>query len=261
MDGSLAIEANREALKRIVAMLVDMAGFAEDSEAPTSPLWGGRRASDRRVGLTARSTPSPIGFADHLSPDRRGRGVGGCDDGRPSSPPLRGRGAERSEAVRGLGGALAMRMSCPPCPSSTSRPPPDASRRPDHKGEGEGPPKLPRLLWRAILAILRPAESAARRLIIAASRGIVVEPPHPRPRKPQPQPIEPIYRKLGLAVMYNPGNASRAAPILPRSRGRGTMRSMVEGAHLSAAFGPAHLCARPQRAASPPAAAIGRGPD
>jgi hypothetical protein len=148
-----------------------------------------------------------------------------------------------------------MRVSCPPCPSSTSRPPSDASRRPDHKGEGEAPPKLPRLLWRAILAILRPAESAARRLIIAASRGIVVEPPRPRPSKPQPQPIEPIYRKLGLALMYRPGNAARAAPILPRSRGRGTARSMVEGASSEVGSQPripAFCLSDPRRYLGPP---------
>ena len=40
MAGSEAIEANREALKRIVAMLADMAGFAEDSDIPASPSEG-----------------------------------------------------------------------------------------------------------------------------------------------------------------------------------------------------------------------------
>ena len=39
MDWNLAIEKNREALKRILATLVAMAGGA----AFTSPLWGGRR--------------------------------------------------------------------------------------------------------------------------------------------------------------------------------------------------------------------------
>ena len=40
-----------------------------------------------------------------------------------------------------------------------------------------GASTLPRHLYRAILRLLRPAESAARRLIIAASRGIVVNLP------------------------------------------------------------------------------------
>jgi hypothetical protein len=38
-------------------------------------------------------------------------------------------------------------------------------------------PTLPRHLWRAILRLLRPAESAARRLIIAAARGMTPPPP------------------------------------------------------------------------------------
>ncbi|MEQ1950345.1 hypothetical protein [Mesorhizobium sp. CN2-181] len=45
---------------------------------------------------------------------------------------------------------------------------------------------LPRALYLAILRLLRPAEAAARRLIIAAARGIVVTPPPLRPRKPKP---------------------------------------------------------------------------
>jgi len=104
MDGSLAIEENRQALKRIVAMLVDMAGLGEEA--------------------------------------------------------------------------------------------PDSSA-------------IPRLLWRAILALLRPAESAARRLIIATARGLVVPPP--APRQPKPQTMEPLLRKLGIAVMMPPAGLSAVA--------------------------------------------------
>ncbi len=39
---------------------------------------------------------------------------------------------------------------------------------------------LPRRLRRVILGLLRPAEAAARRLIIVAARGLVVPPPRPR---------------------------------------------------------------------------------
>ncbi|MDQ6433062.1 hypothetical protein RB623_03225 [Mesorhizobium sp. LHD-90] len=53
-------------------------------------------------------------------------------------------------------------------------------------GFADGAPTLPRQLHRAILRLLRPAESAARRLIIAAARGIVVTLPPFRPRKPKP---------------------------------------------------------------------------
>ncbi|MEQ1952044.1 hypothetical protein [Mesorhizobium sp. CN2-181] len=45
---------------------------------------------------------------------------------------------------------------------------------------------LPRHLYLAILRLLHPAEAAARRLIIAAARGIVVTLPPLRPRKPKP---------------------------------------------------------------------------
>ena len=41
------------------------------------------------------STPTPVGFADHLSPDRRGRGSAGTSAWHPSSPPGRGRRAEK----------------------------------------------------------------------------------------------------------------------------------------------------------------------
>jgi hypothetical protein len=47
-------------------------------------------------------------------------------------------------------------------------------------------PTLPRHLHRAVLRLLRPAEAAARRLIIVAARGIVVALPPARPREPQP---------------------------------------------------------------------------
>lgn len=129
MDGTLAIEANRAALKRIVAGLVDMAGFA-DGPHPEVPAKGGPRTT------------------------------------------------------------------------------------------------IPRILWRAILKILRPAESAARRLIIAAAHGLVVPPPV-RKTEPKPAPLEPLLRRFGIAVTMAPADLSA---ILPRSRISGTMRSMGEGA-------------------------------
>ena len=56
MDWNLATERNHWALKRIVAMLVAMAGLANSF---TSPLRGGRRSSDRRVGVIAAPQPHP----------------------------------------------------------------------------------------------------------------------------------------------------------------------------------------------------------
>ncbi|MEP9388216.1 hypothetical protein [Mesorhizobium sp. KR9-304] len=48
------------------------------------------------------------------------------------------------------------------------------------------PATLPRHLHRAVLCLLRPAEAAVRRLIIAAARGIVIALPPEYQRKPQP---------------------------------------------------------------------------
>jgi hypothetical protein len=140
MDCSAAIEMNRVALKRILAMLVAMAGLGD--AAFTSPLRGGRRSPDRRVGVI-----------------------------------------------------------------EAPQPPPDASRRPPLKGEvGLA---LPRHLYRAILRLLRPAESAARRLIIAAARGLVVK--LPPPRKPRPKAMEPLLRRFGIAVVMSPADLAKAA--------------------------------------------------
>ncbi|MDQ6434466.1 hypothetical protein RB623_10435 [Mesorhizobium sp. LHD-90] len=77
-------------------------------------------------------------------------------------------------------------------------------------GFADGGSTLPRQLHRAILRLLRPAESAARRLIIAAARGIVVTLPPLRPRKPKPKSIEPILRSLGIAVTMSNADFTRA---------------------------------------------------
>jgi len=69
-------------------------------------------------------------------------------------------------------------------------------------GLGGGSPTLPRHLHRAILRLLRPAESAARRLVIVAARGLVA----PIARQPviQPAPPKPPARAL-------PADTSRIA--------------------------------------------------
>jgi hypothetical protein len=66
---------------------------------------------------------------------------------------------------------------------------------------GEGVPTLPRHRHRAILRLLRPAESAARRLIIVMAEGLAVVLPPSRPRKPKPMPLAPALRSLGIAVV------------------------------------------------------------
>jgi hypothetical protein len=131
MDWNLAIERNREALKRIVAGLVAMAGFVSF----TSPL-AGEDASPRR------------GEAEALA-----------------------------EAVKGC---------FPPTPT------------------------LPRHLHRAILRLLRPAESAVRRLVIVMARGLVVALPAPRLRKAKPGPTI-LCNGVGTGILMPPG--SRASGI------------------------------------------------
>lgn len=66
---------------------------------------------------------------------------------------------------------------------------------------------LPRHLHRALLALLRPAEAAARRLVIVAARGLVVEPVPPRPRKPAPPSIFLRRGERGTGIVLPPGFA------------------------------------------------------
>src|SRR5262245_37613025 len=65
---------------------------------------------------------------------------------------------------------------------------------------------LPRHLHRKVLRLLRPAEAAARRLVIVAARGLVVKLPPPRPRKPKP-----------TAILRNgTGTGIRTGILMPR---------------------------------------------
>ena len=95
---------------------------------------------------------------------------------------------------------------------------PHAEGRP----EGTHCPILPRHLWLAILRLLRPAEAAARRLIIAAARGLTITLPPPRKPAPRPVPPDQFLRRFGIAVtMPAVGVAAAArhsaAPARPRS--------------------------------------------
>jgi hypothetical protein len=79
---------------------------------------------------------------------------------------------------------------------------------------------LPRHLHRAVLRLLRPAESAARRLVIVAARGLVVTLPPPRPRKAKPG--RTILRNgVGTGILMPPGTRPSAqaatAPAAPLS--------------------------------------------
>lgn len=82
-------------------------------------------------------------------------------------------------------------------------------------------PRVPRQVWRRSLAVLRPAEAAARRLIVIVARGLELRPAPPRPcpaviprgkaeraRMPRFQLFDPL-RRVGVFV---PRVAASAAP-------------------------------------------------
>jgi hypothetical protein len=87
----------------------------------------------------------------------------------------------------------------------------------------ERPATLPRHLHRAILSLLRPAESAVRRLIIVMARGLVVTLPPARSRKPKPPTMEPLLRRLGIAVVMSPADLAGMAA----ARWAGDVRTAV----------------------------------
>jgi hypothetical protein len=132
MDWNLAIERNREALKRIVTGLVAMAGLASFTSPPA-----GEDASARR------------GEAEAL--------------------------AEAGER-------------CFP-PTTT----------------------LPRHLHRAILRLLRPAESAVRRLVIVMARELAVALPAPRLRRAKPGPTF-LRKPGGTGILMPSGSMSSTRP-------------------------------------------------
>src|SRR5918995_904680 len=78
---------------------------------------------------------------------------------------------------------------------------------PHHEVLASGEPRrtLPRHLHRAILRLLRPAESAARRLVIVMARGLAVTLAPPRPRKAKPAPT--FLRKPGGTGIHIPASA------------------------------------------------------
>jgi hypothetical protein len=133
VDWNLAIDINRQALKRVLAALVAMAGFGGVS---TSPSTG--------AGPAASGGSRPLDAFHHAT---------GMMD----------------------------------------------------FGHSPKPASLPRYLHRAVLRLLRPAEAAARRLIIVAAREIVVPPTRPRQRKPKPAPVFLRRGSGGTGVFLPPG--------------------------------------------------------
>lgn len=79
-------------------------------------------------------------------------------------------------------------------------------------------PTLPRHLHRAVTKLLRPAESAARRLIVVAARGIVVPTPAPpRPRKPKRKPRPAVLRNgKGTGLILPPHLLAARFPTIHR---------------------------------------------
>ncbi|HTV71321.1 MAG TPA: hypothetical protein VMF90_22560 [Rhizobiaceae bacterium] len=76
----------------------------------------------------------------------------------------------------------------------------------------EGAATLPRHLHTAILRVLRPAEAAARRLIVVMARGIVLTLPAFRPRPPQKTSLA---RKGGTGIILPRGFVMKRGVIMP----------------------------------------------
>jgi hypothetical protein len=86
--------------------------------------------------------------------------------------------------------------------------------------ESGRPATLPRHLHRFVLRLLRPAEAAARRLIIVAARGLVVTLAPPRPRAARPKPILNRSNGFGTGIVIRPGPLPEWARALAPKRSR-----------------------------------------
>ncbi|MDI6027101.1 hypothetical protein QBK99_12970 [Corticibacterium sp. UT-5YL-CI-8] len=125
-------------------------------------------------------------------------------------------------------------------------------------GTDVGQKTLPRHLHRAILRLLRPAEAAARRLIILAARGMSV--PQQRPPSGKPQQHSAFLRTPGgtgillpkSAMPPRPAPQSMALPLLdplrlPRRKpSRPTVVPRIRSFGIDSSFGaPSPIPARP----------------
>ncbi len=189
MDWHVAIERNREALKRVLAMLVAM--VRSDPRSGTE---------SQRFGFPGERTVRPRWPLEVI-----GRSCGPFE------------GVERPEGQRAIAEGWARQVASPNEASENGRDTAGGSGHPEAV-RSESRPALPRHLHRAVLRLLRPAEAAARRLIVVAARDLVVTLPPARPRKPAPQPAAPALRRLGIAVSPLATGAAAAitAPAPPR---------------------------------------------
>ena len=74
--------------------------------------------------------------------------------------------------------------------------------------------RLPWPTYRAVLRVLRPAESALRRLIVVAARGLVVKPAVPRPRRAGSIKKKGLYQRVSSFQLFDP----QKRIMLPRRR-------------------------------------------
>ena len=95
---------------------------------------------------------------------------------------------------------------------------------------------LPRHVYRAILMLLRPAESATRRLIIAAALGLVVVLPPPRAPKPEP----PIRGPRA----FRPVNPKKRPKRAPRSLSLSLLDPLKRYFRIRRRYVPAHAAPR-----------------
>ncbi|WP_421929370.1 hypothetical protein [Neoaquamicrobium sediminum] len=126
-------------------------------------------------------------------------------------------GVERPEGQMAIVEGWAQQVASPNEASENGRDAAGGSGDPEGR-RSESRPTLPRHLHRAVLRLLRPAEAAARRLIVVAARDIVVILPPARPRRPRPETVVPLLRRLGIAV--SPSAVRQAAvtsPARPRT--------------------------------------------
>jgi hypothetical protein len=101
-------------------------------------------------------------------------------------------------------------------------------------------PMLPRHLRLAVLRLLRPAEAAARRLVILTALRLPMAPlPPPRRRKPRPPPLRwpgGVVIHLGLAI---------PPTLTPPHKGEGTPAALATPSPLWGSEGRARPVARP----------------
>ena len=74
--------------------------------------------------------------------------------------------------------------------------------------------RLPWPTYRAVLRVLRPAESALRRLIVVAARGLVLKPALPRPRRAGGIKKKGLYQRVSSFQLFDP----QKRIMLPRRR-------------------------------------------